>query len=201
MMNASGSTPAPREHRVWTGIAEGSPVEAFARVCASHRPRLTTFGGFLAVAVAVMLVPPLAFAQSRGASYFLPDLTRAASSAALVPVSNLVLAFFGLGTTLVTLIVTDGRGGSDTDTVAITVRTPSHRDFNADGNPDLLFEGEDGARYVWFMNGTAFSSGSYLNTNQKDSSRSIVGTSDFTGDGQPDLLMQDWNDGTVHLYP
>jgi hypothetical protein len=77
---------------------------------------------------------------------------------------------------------------------------PDFRDFNADGQPDLVYENlTTGGRYVWFMNGASFSSGSFISPNPIDSTLSIAGVNDFTGDGKPDLLMQSATNNTATL--
>lgn len=73
------------------------------------------------------------------------------------------------------------------------------RDFNDDGNSDLLFQ-NGGQLYAWFMNGTTFTGGSFLSPNPIDANLQVVGVNDFTGDGSPDLLLQNQLDATVSLY-
>jgi len=71
-------------------------------------------------------------------------------------------------------------------------------DFNADGQADLLFENSSGQIYAWFMTGTSLTGGGWLPT--VDSQLRVVGTSDFTGDDKPDLLLQDQQTGAVTIY-
>jgi hypothetical protein len=50
------------------------------------------------------------------------------------------------------------------------------------------------------MNSTAFTSGAPVSLAQTDPNLLVVGTNDFTGDGQPDLLVQHQQTGAVTLY-
>jgi hypothetical protein len=73
-------------------------------------------------------------------------------------------------------------------------------DFNGDGQTDLLFEHQtDGTLAVWFMNGTNRTSGAYLNAPKVASNWRVVGTGDFNGDGQTDILWQS-TDGWLAVW-
>src|SRR6185436_6275596 len=61
-------------------------------------------------------------------------------------------------------------------------------DFNGDGQSDILWQHTSRARYLWLMNGTAYSSAVSLGT--QDPSLNIVGSGDFNGDGQADIIWQ-----------
>lgn len=64
-------------------------------------------------------------------------------------------------------------------------------DFNKDGSADILFRHLDGYLQIWIMNGTSFVSRSLLLGGAPvPTGWRVVGSSDFTGDGQPDILWQ-----------
>jgi hypothetical protein len=76
-------------------------------------------------------------------------------------------------------------------------------DFNADGKPELVYQnaGAPGQVYSWFLNSNlTFSSGAYLVNENVPAGWSVVGTSDFTGDGKPDVLYQNQTTGQLVLF-
>lgn len=76
-------------------------------------------------------------------------------------------------------------------------------DFNADGKPELVYQnaGAPGQVYSWFLNSNlTFSSGAYLVNENVPPGWSVVGTSDFTGDGKPDVLYQNQTTGQLVLF-
>ncbi|MEO8481131.1 MAG: FG-GAP-like repeat-containing protein [Acidobacteriota bacterium] len=84
--------------------------------------------------------------------------------------------------------------------VPVVVSGPAGRDFNADGQADLLFESTSGQLYAWYMTGATLTGGGWLTPNQIDPQLRVVGTSDFTGDGKVDLVLQDQQTGAVTIY-
>jgi YD repeat-containing protein len=76
-------------------------------------------------------------------------------------------------------------------------------DFNADGHPDLVWqeEAENGALFVWLMNGTTFlqqvplTPGSVGGHDWK-----IRGVADMNSDGKPDLIWQHLADGWISTW-
>jgi hypothetical protein len=95
----------------------------------------------------------------------------------------------------VTFLVSDGSGGSDSEAITIIVNevlvTP-RGDFNGDLKPDLVWRQDvAGQNVVWFMNGVDLVSGTFTNPPVLADPRwKIVGTNDFNGDGQMDLLWR-----------
>jgi len=72
-------------------------------------------------------------------------------------------------------------------------------DFTADGHPDLLWQHTtSGDIYLWYMNGSVVTSGSYLA--QGTGLWKVVGVADFNADGKPDLLLQHQTSGDVYLW-
>ena len=64
-------------------------------------------------------------------------------------------------------------------------------DFNGDGQPDILWQHTDGWVSVWLMKGSQLDQAVRLNPGRvADAAWRIVGTGDFNGDGQTDLLWQ-----------
>jgi predicted outer membrane repeat protein len=100
-------------------------------------------------------------------------------------------------------LVTDQRGfnrkaGSAVDIGAFefgsTMSTPPLRDWNGDGNADLVWQNTvSGSRAIWFMNGATFVSVASLGIISTD--WQIAGTGDFNGDGKPDIVWQNTNNG------
>jgi glucose/arabinose dehydrogenase len=74
-------------------------------------------------------------------------------------------------------------------------------DFNVDASSDLLFWNyATGQLYAWYMNGVTFTGGNYLSSVASTPAMQVGGVADFTGDGKVDVLMQDYTDGSVHLF-
>jgi uncharacterized repeat protein (TIGR01451 family) len=70
----------------------------------------------------------------------------------------------------------------------------------AAANPDIFFQSTDGFLSAWFMNGITRVSATFLNpSNVGDVRWSAVGSSDFNGDGNTDLLFQH-TDGTLSVW-
>jgi hypothetical protein len=62
-------------------------------------------------------------------------------------------------------------------------------DFNSDGKSDILWRNyATGQNVVWQMNGTTFTNGLFLTSNN-DANWKLEGTGDFTGDGKNDDLL------------
>lgn len=64
------------------------------------------------------------------------------------------------------------------------------RDYDADGQSDLLFRGADGTLAIWTMNGTAYESGTLVNLSIPGGTR-VNGGADMNGDKRAELLVQD----------
>ena len=97
-----------------------------------------------------------------------------------------------------TIVLADYRPGGSSGaydmlqaTIASWIVEPSNRcDFNGDGKTDILWRNKStGQNVVWFMNGAAFSSYSWIDT-VTDTNWQIVGTGDFNGDGKTDILWR-----------
>jgi hypothetical protein len=68
------------------------------------------------------------------------------------------------------------------------------RDFNADGDADLLWSNTNGDNEIWLMNGAQVSQ--IVDLGVVPSGWSIVGTGDFNGDGYGDILWRSTNGDT-----
>lgn len=74
-------------------------------------------------------------------------------------------------------------------------------DFNADGQPDLLFQREDGWLAVWLMDGLRRRDGVYLIPDRLPDARwQVTGVSDVNQDGWPDLVLRHTADGLVGAW-
>jgi ELWxxDGT repeat protein len=72
-------------------------------------------------------------------------------------------------------------------------------DFDADGHPDILWRNRDsGEVVVWYMNGPALTSGTFLTPSALPDTRwGVVGTGDFDVDGKPDILWRNDTSGEL----
>jgi phospholipase C len=68
------------------------------------------------------------------------------------------------------------------------------RDFNGDGNADLLWQNTNGDTSIWLMNGTQVSQ--VVDLGIVGNGWTIVGTGDFNGDGYADILWRNTNGDT-----
>jgi hypothetical protein len=69
-------------------------------------------------------------------------------------------------------------------------------DFNGDGNTDILWRNyTTGENAVWLMNGTTELNSVYLRTIPTNLNWDIVGTGDFNGDGNTDILWRNYSTG------
>ena len=71
------------------------------------------------------------------------------------------------------------------------------RDFNGDGNADVLWRDNHGNVAIWLMSGSTITSSTVLGN--VASNWSIVGTGDFNGDGNADILWRD-NLGNLDIW-
>jgi hypothetical protein len=72
------------------------------------------------------------------------------------------------------------------------------RDFNGNGDADLLWHDTSGDVAIWFMNGTQITQAAGVG-NASPNVWSVVGTGDFNGDGMGDILWQD-KSGDVAIW-
>ena len=70
-------------------------------------------------------------------------------------------------------------------------------DFNADGDPDLLWRRNNGDTWIWTMSGVTVASA--LNIGNAGASWSIRAVGDLDGDGRADIVMRH-TDGTTRLW-
>ena len=75
-------------------------------------------------------------------------------------------------------------------------------DFSGDGQNDLLWHHQGtGELYLWTMNGTTQTEGSYLGSGRvHDTQWQVRGLADFTGDGKNDVLWQHQGTGDLYLW-
>ena len=73
-------------------------------------------------------------------------------------------------------------------------------DFNGDGNSDILWQNASGQVAVWEMDGTnVIAGGSQLVGPNPGPNWKVVGTGDFNGDGNSDILLQN-TDGQAAIW-
>jgi hypothetical protein len=69
-------------------------------------------------------------------------------------------------------------------------------DFNGDGNTDILWRNySTGENAVWLMNGTTELNSVLLRTIPANLNWDIVGTGNFNGDGNTDILWRNYSTG------
>ena len=76
-------------------------------------------------------------------------------------------------------------------------------DFNGDGHPDLLWRHQtEGWLYLWYMDGSLQTAGSYLSPNRvNDTNWEIEAVGDFHGhDGKPDLIWRHKTEGWLYAW-
>jgi hypothetical protein len=77
----------------------------------------------------------------------------------------------------------------------------SSRDFNNDGNADILWRDKaSGAVVVWYMNGAGAASKVDWISQNGDTNWEVVGTGDFNNDGNADILWRDKASGAVVVW-
>jgi hypothetical protein len=73
-------------------------------------------------------------------------------------------------------------------------------DFNADAQPDLIYQHINGTLAVWLMQGLSLERAAYLEPLHPGDARwKVRAAADFDGDGRDDLLFQH-NDGTLAVW-
>jgi FG-GAP-like repeat len=89
---------------------------------------------------------------------------------------------------------TNPGGPLEWENTSVRPASPATKDFNGDGNADLVWEnGSTGQRAIWFLKNGVFSSSILLPTVPVQ--WHIVGVGDFKGDGNADLVWE--NSSTV----
>jgi len=75
-------------------------------------------------------------------------------------------------------------------------------DFDNDGRPDILWRHQTtGFLYVWFMNGTTQTGGSYLTPNRViDTNWHVEAVADVNGDQKPDLVWRHQTSGSLYAW-
>jgi len=143
-------------------------------------------------------------------------LSKESSNTALVPLDGIVLggsagnrtvfvtpALGQSGVANITITVKDGKNQTASTSFKVTVnkaKTTIANDFNGDGKPDLILQDDSGFLGVWRMNKESLVSAALLTPNNSgDSNWRVVGSGDFNGDGNTDLLFQH-SDSTVAVW-
>ena len=93
---------------------------------------------------------------------------------------------------------TVGNVTADT-TVEVSFKVTVARDFNNDGNTDLVFQNNAGQVATWHMNGSGSATSSAYLSSRGLGDWKVVGVADMNGDGNADLLFQN-NPGQVAVW-
>lgn len=78
----------------------------------------------------------------------------------------------------------------------------SIRDFNLDGNPDLIWHNQTtGQLQAWFMSGSVATAAQFFTpSGVADTNYKLKGTADFSGDGRPDILWHNETNGDLRIW-
>jgi C1A family cysteine protease len=99
--------------------------------------------------------------------------------------------------------VSDGRGGSVSQTWNVTVTAPGNRtlrDFTGDGKADILWrETATGKTVVWTMDGATKTASAYTSASAS-TAWVVAGVADFTGDGKADILWRETATGKTVVW-
>ena len=118
--------------------------------------------------------------------------------------SDVAVTGFTSSTNFPTLnpIQSSNAGGSSgtNDAFVAKLRLFTRGDFNADNQPDVLFQNPTtGQMAAWFMSGTKAVNGAYI-APFIDPNLKLAAVADLNGDGQPDLLFENANTGQVVIW-
>jgi uncharacterized delta-60 repeat protein len=97
------------------------------------------------------------------------------------------------------LVAGTAASGSYTDFALVRYQGVVTRDFNNDGNADLLFQNTLGQIYAWYLDGSGvISSSDYLFTGALGDWK-IAGAADMNNDGNSDIVFQN-NAGQIYVW-
>jgi hypothetical protein len=87
------------------------------------------------------------------------------------------------------------------DSVRVYVKPAAQRDFDGDGNTDVILQNTNGAVFFWVMNGSGGlvpGAGKYIYSGALPDWK-VVGAADMNGDGKADVILQNTN-GAVFFW-
>jgi hypothetical protein len=73
-------------------------------------------------------------------------------------------------------------------------------DIDRDGNPDIVWQHDDGRVAVWYMRGTTYLAGEVIAQSLSDQAWRVVGVADMNRDGNVDLVWHHSTTGAVAVW-
>ena len=98
------------------------------------------------------------------------------------------------------LALVDGRLLSPQQVTDTGWKVVGSGDFIGFGQPDLVWQHDDGRVSVWLMNGTTLVDGRLLDPQMPDNNWRVRAVADFNGDGRSDLLFQHRTTGELAAW-
>lgn len=148
-------------------------------------------------AVGVTASPGDDFTPASGTAIFAPGATVASAAVEVLPDA---LAE-GQETLRIDLANASGAGIAVPSGTGTIVEPPAGGDFNADGQPDVLWRHAlSGRNVIWLMNGRVRLSGSFTSPDLRDPAWRVAGTPDLDHDGRSDILWRHPQTGALDAW-
>ncbi len=168
---------------------------AFAISLAPANPSATVTVDWTAVGVTAAAGDD--FTAASGTASFAPGVTAQAVAVEVLPDA---LAE-GQETLRIDLANAAGAGIAVPSGTGTIVEPPAGGDFNADGQPDIVWRHAlSGRNVVWLMNGRVRLSGSFTSPDLRDPAWRVAGTPDLDRDGRSDILWRHPQTGALDTW-